>query len=69
MPGQKDVIPTFGQRCRRIILEVFYDLKDESLESALRRFKEMCKKEGIADAIMRKAYYQKAGGKQKRRTR
>jgi small subunit ribosomal protein S21 len=41
--------------------------KDESLESALRRFKEMCKKEGIAESIMRKAYYQKAGGKQKRR--
>lgn len=26
MEWQKDVKPTFGQRCRRIILEVFYDL-------------------------------------------
>jgi len=41
--------------------------KGESLESALRRFKERCKKEGIADAIMKKAYYQKASGKRKRR--
>ena len=30
----------------------------ESLGSALRRFKEMCEKEGIVDAIMKKAYYQ-----------
>ena len=26
MQWPKDVIPTFGQRCRRIVLEVFYDL-------------------------------------------
>ena len=41
--------------------------KGESLESALRRFKEIYEKEGIADAIVKKAYYQKGGRKRKRR--
>ncbi len=40
--------------------------KGESLESALRRFKEIYEKEGIADAIVKKAYYQKGGRKRKR---
>ena len=40
--------------------------KGESLESALHRFKEIYEKEGIADAIVKKAYYQKGGRKRKR---
>jgi hypothetical protein len=29
MEWAEDGIPTFGQRCRRVILEVFYDLRVE----------------------------------------
>lgn len=41
--------------------------ENESLESALRRFREICKREGIVSAIMEKAYYRKTGRKRKRR--
>lgn len=41
--------------------------RNESIDSALKRFERICKKDGIQDEIRRRRYYQKPSDKRKRK--